>query len=215
MTNGPYRPSGQLFTHLNIEPSLLFHLSFARVKNMEKDSKSHAEDSLPLRQQGQTRPRGSNGPSHWLTGVVLFFAASFWVTTIWPALTIGEHSCKHELSVEQRATKILQKHPLIGQCCLHPPTFLHSPLTRCRADGHNDLMIFIRGKYHNHIYDNDFQEKFEHGGLPQHVDIPRLEQGLQGGAFWSAFYVCPTGENTTDFSRERYSTSKSCLRFPS
>jgi membrane dipeptidase len=63
-------------------------------------------------------------------------------------------------------------------------------------------MIFIRGKYHNHIYDNEFQEKFENGGLAQHVDIPRLEKGLQGGAFWSAFYV------TTDFSDERYSDSE-------
>jgi membrane dipeptidase len=69
-------------------------------------------------------------------------------------------------------------------------------------------MIFIRGKYKNHIYNNDFQEKFENGGLAQHVDIPRLEKGLQGGAFWSAFYVCPTGENTTDFSTERYSSSE-------
>lgn len=75
-------------------------------------------------------------------------------------------------------------------------------------DGHNDLMILIRGKYQNHIYDNEFQEKFEKGGLALHVDIPRLEKGQQGGAFWSAFYVCPIGENTTDFSDERYSGSK-------
>ena len=178
---------------------------------MKKDSKSHAEDALPLRQQDQTRPRGSNGPSYRLLAVVLFFAASFWVTTVRPAFTIGEHGCRHKLSVEQRAAKILKKHPLIGPSRLHP-TFFHGTLTRCRADGHNDLMIFIRGKYRNHIYGNDFQEKFEHGRLPQHVDIPRLEKGLQGGAFWSAFYVCPTGENTTDFSSGRYSTSKSCLR---
>lgn len=70
-------------------------------------------------------------------------------------------------------------------------------------------MIFIRGKYQNHIYGNEFQEKFENGGLEQHVDSPRLEKGLQGGAFWSAFYVCPTGSNTTDFSDERYSSSTS------
>jgi membrane dipeptidase len=75
-------------------------------------------------------------------------------------------------------------------------------------DGHNDLMIFMRGKYQNHIYDNEFQEKFENGGLPQHVDIPRLEKGLQGGAFWSAFWPCPTEGNMTDFSDERYSSSK-------
>tara|TARA_R110002003_G_scaffold110_11_gene9331 strand:+ start:2065 stop:3252 length:1188 start_codon:yes stop_codon:yes gene_type:complete len=71
-------------------------------------------------------------------------------------------------------------------------------------------MIFMRGRYKNHIYDNEFQEKFENGGLPQHVDIPRLEQGMQGGAFWSAFWPCPLG-NGTDFSDERYSSSESIL----
>ena len=111
---------------------------------MQKDSESRAEDALPLRQQGQTRPRGSNGPSYRLLAVVLFFAASFWVTTVRPAFTIGEHGCRHKLSVEQRAAKILKKHPLIGPSRLHP-TFFHGTLTRCRADGHNDLMIFIRG----------------------------------------------------------------------
>lgn len=70
-------------------------------------------------------------------------------------------------------------------------------------------MIFMRGRYKNHIYDNEFQEKFENGGLPQHVDIPRLERGRQGGAFWSAFWPCPMGNNT-DFSDERYSSSKFC-----
>lgn len=69
-------------------------------------------------------------------------------------------------------------------------------------------MIFMRGRYKNHIYDNEFQKKFENGGLPQHVDIPRLEKGMQGGAFWSAFWPCPIGDNMTDFSDERYSKSE-------
>jgi membrane dipeptidase len=64
-------------------------------------------------------------------------------------------------------------------------------------------MIFVRGKYKNHIYNNAFQEKFENGGLEYHVDIPRLEEGMQGGAFWSAFWPCPLG-NGTDFADERY-----------
>lgn len=42
-------------------------------------------------------------------------------------------------------------------------------------------MIFIRAKYRNHIYDNEFQDLFKNGGLAQHVDIPRLEKGIQGG----------------------------------
>ena len=70
-------------------------------------------------------------------------------------------------------------------------------------------MIFLMAKYHNHIYDNEFQEKFENGGLAQHVDVPRLEAGLQGGAFWSAFWPCPVSNgNSTDFSDERYTSSK-------
>jgi membrane dipeptidase len=68
-------------------------------------------------------------------------------------------------------------------------------------------MIFIRGKYKNHIYDPDFIDKFENGGFPQHVDLPRLDQGKQGGAFWSAFMPCPSG-NGTDFSNEHYSESE-------
>ncbi|KAF1929800.1 dipeptidase 1 precursor [Didymella exigua CBS 183.55] len=141
---------------------------------------------MPLKEHDdapQRRPKRSN---HAIVAALLFFVATFWFTTTAPGFTIGRHGYGHKLTVEQRAAIILKKHPLI--------------------DGHNDLMIFIRGKYKNHIYNNEFQEKFENGGLAQHVDIPRLEKGLQGGAFWSAFYVCPTGENTTDFSDERYSS---------
>ncbi|KAF1971437.1 hypothetical protein BU23DRAFT_590653 [Bimuria novae-zelandiae CBS 107.79] len=75
------------------------------------------------------------------------------------------------LTFEQRAYKILKENPLI--------------------DGHNDLLISLRGLYQNHIYGHDFKEKFENGGFPQHVDLPRLEVGMQGGAFWSAFMPCP------------------------
>jgi hypothetical protein len=34
------------------------------------------------------------------------------------------------------------------------------------------------------------------------VDLPRLKEGKNGGAFWSAFVPCPT--NGTDFSDENY-----------
>ncbi|CAN9363903.1 unnamed protein product [Alternaria alternata] len=67
-------------------------------------------------------------------------------------------------------------------------------------------MIFIRGTYKNHIYNesgSDFADKFENGGLAQHVDIPRLQKGLQGGAFWSAFWLCPLGDET-NFADDRY-----------
>ncbi|KAF2178626.1 hypothetical protein K469DRAFT_598809 [Zopfia rhizophila CBS 207.26] len=90
----------------------------------------------------------------------------------------------HALTVEERAHKVLSENPLI--------------------DGHNDLLIFIRNVYLNHIYDRGFKDKFEQGGFPQHVDLPRLDKGKQGGAFWSAFVPCPPG-NGTDFSGENYS----------
>ncbi|OAG00273.1 uncharacterized protein CC84DRAFT_1102196 [Paraphaeosphaeria sporulosa] len=93
------------------------------------------------------------------------------------------HRLLDQLTVEQRAQKILRENPLI--------------------DGHNDLLISLRMRYKNLIYGHDFKEKFEHGGFPQHVDLPRLDQGMQGGAFWSAFMPCPPG-NGTDFSDEKY-----------
>jgi membrane dipeptidase len=59
--------------------------------------------------------------------------------------------------------------------------------TDSTPDGHNDLMIYLRTQYKNHIYSPEFKDKFENGGFPQHVDLPRLDAGRQGGAFWSAF----------------------------
>ncbi|CAI6341990.1 unnamed protein product [Periconia digitata] len=89
-----------------------------------------------------------------------------------------------KLSVEQQARKILEDNPLI--------------------DGHNDLLIGIRQFYKNRIYGDDFTQKFENGGFMSHVDLPRLDQGLQGGAFWSAFMPCPITSNGTDFSDAQY-----------
>lgn len=42
--------------------------------------------------------------------------------------------------------------------------------------------------------------------MPMHVDLPRLRQGMNGGAFWSAYVPCP--KNGTDFSDENYLDSK-------
>ena len=39
-----------------------------------------------------------------------------------------------------------------------------------------------------------------------HVDLPRLREGLNGGAFWSVYVPCPA--NGTDFSDENYAESK-------
>lgn len=60
----------------------------------------------------------------------------------------------------------------------------------------------IRYLYRNQIYDTDFKEPFENGGMRFHVDLPRLKKGKVGGAFWSAFVGCP--QNGSDFSDANY-----------
>ncbi|KAF5850122.1 hypothetical protein GGP41_002407 [Bipolaris sorokiniana] len=147
-------------------------------------SEKHAAMQNDSSQKRRARP--SNGII--LSAGLLLIAFVMWSSQI-PARiwTPHKHTCGGNLTVEERAVRILKQNPLI--------------------DGHNDLLIFIRSKYQNHIYNNsgsDFAKKFENGGLEQHVDIPRLEKGLQGGAFWSAFWPCPLGDGT-NFSDSRYS----------
>lgn len=89
-------------------------------------------------------------------------------------------------TIEQRASAILSHTPLI--------------------DGHNDLAILIRYFFNNHINDEKFQKQFSEGGMPAHVDLPRLKEGKVGGAFWAAFMPCP--ENGSDFSNENYAECK-------
>ena len=71
-----------------------------------------------------------------------------------------------------------------------------------KPDGHNDLAILIRFLYGNEIYDEKFTKPFEEGGMKGQVDLPRLKAGKNGGAFWSAFVMCPA--NLTDFSDDNY-----------
>ncbi|WYZ38934.1 hypothetical protein EsH8_III_000848 [Colletotrichum jinshuiense] len=102
-------------------------------------------------------------------------------------------SCYHRMSkpggapltAEERAHSILSHTPLI--------------------DGHNDLPILVRGFFNNHIYGKNFTEPFENGGLVGHVDLPRLREGQNGGAFWSVYTPCPA--NGSDFSDENYAES--------
>lgn len=88
-------------------------------------------------------------------------------------------------AVRTQAQDILDKHPLI--------------------DGHNDLLILLRVAYHNKINGDNFTKAFEEGGLAGHLDVPRLKQGQQGGAFWSAFVPCPA--DGLDFSDKNYAGS--------
>ncbi|KAI1818047.1 dipeptidase [Poronia punctata] len=88
-------------------------------------------------------------------------------------------------SIEKRVEDILSKTPLI--------------------DGHNDFAYFIRMKYNNHIYYENFTEPFVDGGLELHTDLPRLREGQNGGAFWSVYVPCPA--NGSDWSDENYAGS--------
>ncbi|RAH81210.1 dipeptidase [Aspergillus japonicus CBS 114.51] len=98
---------------------------------------------------------------------------------------IGARKCSLPLSIEQRVERILTETPLI--------------------DGHDDLPIFIRERFQNHIYDDNFKTPFTEGDLVGHVDLPRLAKGRVGGTFWSVFVQCPA--NWTDFSDANYAIS--------
>jgi membrane dipeptidase len=63
----------------------------------------------------------------------------------------------------------------------------------------------VRAFFNNHIYNESFKVPFQEGNLPGHVDIPRLHNGMVGGAFWSVFAPCP--EDGDDFSDENYAAS--------
>ncbi|CAD6574605.1 MAG: hypothetical protein ASARMPRED_006825 [Alectoria sarmentosa] len=93
------------------------------------------------------------------------------------------------LMLKARVDKILAETPLIV------------------SDGHNDLAILIRYAFQNNIYDKNFTDKWENGGMPAQVDLPRLRDGRVGGAFWSAFVLCP--KNGTDFSDGNYAEAVS------
>ncbi|KAK5949213.1 hypothetical protein OHC33_009754 [Knufia fluminis] len=90
-----------------------------------------------------------------------------------------------ERTIEERVNAILSSTPLI--------------------DGHNDLAIFIRGEYKNNITGDRFTKEFEIGGMPLNEDLPRLRSGQVGGAFWSAFVVCPVNASY-DMTDSNYAT---------
>ena len=75
-------------------------------------------------------------------------------------------------------------------------------------DGHNDLAIFLRFAYKNQIHTPKFISKFEDGGMEANVDLPRLQKGKVGGAFWSAFVPCPKNASM-DFSDANYAEAVS------
>ncbi|KAL2351724.1 membrane dipeptidase [Cryomyces antarcticus] len=157
--------------------------SRAEVARVQADEGSESSALLG----GSASPRGRSGKARARAFIYAFVAGClcmWWISAFsrYTAL-LGRHH-KH-LTVEQRADKILTENPLI--------------------DGHNDLMILLRYLYKNRIYGSDFKDKFENGGMPYHVDLPRLDRGKVGGAFWSAFVPCP--RNGSDFSDGNYAPS--------
>jgi membrane dipeptidase len=80
---------------------------------MKKDYKL-LEAELPVSQRDDSHQRRPKRSNHAIAAVFLFFVATFWYTTIGPAFTTGHSGCTHKLTVEQRAARILKKHPLIG-----------------------------------------------------------------------------------------------------
>ncbi|KAK3684796.1 membrane dipeptidase [Podospora appendiculata] len=131
-------------------------------------------------------------PAHPVLKLVLCaFLSVFFVTSLYRPVSdyiYGQKSEKRNPSngkpqaVQQRVKEILTHTPLI--------------------DGHNDLAVVLRFFYNNHIYDKTFKGLFEQGGLYGHVSLPKLRSGLNGGAFWSVFWLCP--ENGTDYSDANY-----------
>ena len=81
---------------------------------MEKNYKLLRADELPIRQPEEV-PRRSKGSNYAIVGVLFFFVGTLILTTIGPAFTIERYRCIRKLTVEQRAARILKKHPLIGQ----------------------------------------------------------------------------------------------------
>ncbi|EAW06822.1 putative dipeptidase [Aspergillus clavatus NRRL 1] len=100
-------------------------------------------------------------------------------------ITTGSPRSTAPFSIEHRVDTILSTTPLI--------------------DGHDDLPIFIRARFNNQIYGDNFTIPFTKGNLTGHVDLPRLSQGKVGGTFWSVFVSCP--KNWTNFSDATYTTS--------
>lgn len=105
-------------------------------------------------------------------------------------------------NIEKRVKRILKHTPLIGETNILRSQIHQTELLTKRIDGHDDLPIWIRAFFGNHINEKNFTTGWEDGTLPGHVDLARLRAGMNGGAFWSLFWPCPA--NGSDFSDENY-----------
>ena len=149
-----------------------------------------SETLKPKATAGGGEHRSSTSPTHknpraWILRRIGAFAALMailWGYSVWSGDVRILSGFTGSLSIEDRAIKILKENPLI--------------------DGHDDLLILIRALYQNHIYTLKFKMEFQDSGMRGHVDLPRLQAGMSGGAFWSAFMPCP--DNGTNFETSNY-----------
>lgn len=78
-------------------------------------------------------------------------------------------------AIELRVNHLLRYHPLV--------------------DTHIDLPELARWQFKNQINGDDFA--FDKEGFMGHLDIPRMQKGHLGGAFWSVYTSCPADWNDT------------------
>ncbi|GLB08676.1 hypothetical protein AtubIFM57258_004578 [Aspergillus tubingensis] len=143
------------------------------------DSKLDLESSRGYA-TSDAKPKPHSSLARNMGRVLLTFVLACFLVTLTNA-----RRCTHPQPTQSRVDKILSETPLI--------------------DGHDDLPIFIREIFGNHIYSDDFRIPFTEGNLRGHVDLPRLAEGKVGGTFWSVFVECP--KNWSDFSDATYATS--------
>ncbi|EME39241.1 hypothetical protein DOTSEDRAFT_47826 [Dothistroma septosporum NZE10] len=148
--------------------------------------KPQADEKRPARAAYHEDPRQviADSESNWVTlaQLLLVLTVAITIYTLGGVDVVPEFYHYLTRPSPSGAQKVLAQNPLI--------------------DGHNDLLILLRAVYGNQIYDTNFTEPFEHGGLVGHFDLPRADEGKIGGTFWSAWVPCPA--DGFDFSDETY-----------
>lgn len=153
---------------------------------LQNEVLDYPEDAQDKNEQKAHPSYGTISPLRTFFGIfIIVVGLAMFVSLLIPRAfdTPWNKTPEHDaVTVKARVDKILAETPLI--------------------DGHNDLAILIRYAFQNNIYEKNFTDKWENGGMPAQVDLPRLENGRVGGAFWSAFVLCP--KNGSDFSDGNY-----------
>ncbi|KAI2789371.1 putative dipeptidase [Penicillium oxalicum] len=151
----------------------------------EKKCDQSAHWELPQNTQDGVTTRSARTVQKSTSARAWFFLLGALLTGCW--IIWSPHHCRRsgKLTIDDRVKRILTETPLI--------------------DGHNDLPIYVRSIFHNHINTPNFTDGFLEGTLPGHVDVPRLQKGRVGGSFWSVFVPCPA--NWEDLTDENYASS--------